>query len=291
MTQLSILTEISECPVCCSQMNDKIYICPNGHDLCNGCFSLLRGPHICCPQCKVSYVYDCNREPTRNRSLERLLSKSTLPCSFTSNGCTVNELAPEQKKQHTRSCKHQLIQCPYAICHINDQMAAEMIFRNASCNIGLTLDEMLLHAKKEHNIDTFCSMEDEFLFELDDKSAGEGHWRMFLREHDDDKCSCLNKPSLEFCQKLKCVLLIGYKNKDNEISLCARSVIPNHVGNEYHIEVQLPQQSIKFVEKMRGLHEALGLETKHDQCLTLNKATIEQMAHSRQQTTIMKVFI
>jgi hypothetical protein len=307
----TVLLEISECGVCCRQMDSKIFICPNGHDICERCFKQLKG-RVQCPTCRVGYAYDSTGDPTRNRSLERLIAYSRLPCPHASVGCEKVAMEPEMRHYHAKKCSHQLLKCPFGVCHTPDDFTARLICQAIDCNVGLPLDDLLKHALDKHKIDTFCSNEIAFQFELDDMTDGEGHWRMFLKKHDDKGCVYC-KPNLsptnwmfgntpktgEFCPNMKCVLLMGYKNAQNEITLCVRTLLPGNANEQYRIEVDIPQHdSIVFESKLRNVDEQLGLESKYGECLTLSTTHVTALRNLGPTTstlekngTVMKIFI
>jgi hypothetical protein len=256
------------------QMHGRIFICQNGHDLCEQCYRALKG-RIVCPQCKCHYTYAKSDEPTRNRALERILQESTLPCPFASNGCKQSELSGNERKAHAKQCKHRLYKCPFGVCHATSDSIANAIAHNVGCNMGGDLSQMTKHAKDAHAIESFEAKDNEFNFELDDMSEGEGHWRMFLKSQQDN-----------------CVFLMGFKNSDNAISLCARAIIPSQVGQTYNIAIYLPNQSaIHFQSKLRAIDEPLGTEAKHDgECLLIDARAVSLMKeHKHEQTTIMKI--
>jgi hypothetical protein len=113
-----------------------------------------------------------------------------------------------------------------------------------------------------------------FQFELDDMSEGEGHWRMFLRDNsgmvennnsffdklnffkNDEKTEDVTMSEtssyssekselkeFEWSDREKCVFLMGYKSSENEISLCARTILPSQIGKDYRIEITLPGEN------------------------------------------------
>jgi hypothetical protein len=168
-----------------------------------------------------------------------------------------------------------------------------------ACPISMKQNDLLMHAKTKHNIDTFNSISRNFNFQLDELTTGEGHWRMFLRSHNDTDCSYCSgsaDENTELCPSLVCVLLIGYKSSDDQISLCARSVLPNDVGRNYSIQLNLAGRNVptRMQAKLRGLHEPLGSEAKAGDCLTLDGETVrlmQQLKNTTQCKTVMTVSI
>lgn len=282
-------------------MDAKIFICPNGHDLCEECFEQLAkrdARSLKCPTCKTQFVLDnSSGESTRNRSLEHLLKHSTLPCKFTDEGCNEKCLnGSNKRRKHIARCKHRLFKCPFGVCLAGDDHSAVYIARHIDCNIGLDLNSLSEHCKTAHNIDTFHSPNSKpFLFELDDLSEGEGHWRMFLRQHAcENTRQCLQTHG-ELCPNDKCVFLMGFKSQSGEISLCARTITSDHVGEEYRIELTLPREdNVTFNAPLRCVSEPLGIEAKSGHILMLSAPQVRSMSRMNSSLlgrTVMKVFV
>jgi hypothetical protein len=300
MASEELVKELSECKVCFVQMDAKIYICPNGHDLCETCFEQLAkrdARSLKCPTCKARYILDSvSGEATRNRSLEHLLRHSRLPCKFADEGCDETELqGAEERCKHSAKCKHRVFKCPFGVCLAADEERAAHIARNVDCNIGLTLDELLQHCKNAHDIDSFDSVVGQgFNFELDDMSDGEGHWRMFLRQHTCENTRTCALTRGEFCPNQKCLFLMGFKEASGEISLCARTMMPGHINDEYSIEVVLPGRNrVSFTAPLCSVSEPLGSEAKQGHILKLSAEQVAGMNRMNRflGRTVMTVLI
>jgi hypothetical protein len=131
-------------------------------------------------------------------------------------------------------------------------------------------------------------------------TSGSGHWRMFLRQHDNNCSHCANGNNAELCPNLKCAFLMGFKDADNQISLCVRGILASQVGQEYRIEIELPSHNaVEFQGTMRAIDEPLGAEIKYDECLTLNSDKVKTMlsltssfsSHRAKGDTVMKIYI
>ena len=101
---LFLLTFLT-CPICYN-IFDKIYVCQNGHSVCNNCFS---NSNIC-SFCRI----DINKN-TRNRVLEDLLDNFKLPCSFYNYGCN-KLLFNNIRHKHELKCIHQPLKCCFNNC-------------------------------------------------------------------------------------------------------------------------------------------------------------------------------
>lgn len=121
-----------ECCVCLSPMSGHIYRCqgslpresaenkkPITHNICGSCewqMRRMKERHgrvkpMKCPICKVQGPF------TRNRSLERQLTKLSKPCCHSKDGCSVRFFPwDEQREVHENFlCIHQPADCPF--CH------------------------------------------------------------------------------------------------------------------------------------------------------------------------------
>ena len=76
------LREHLECVICTEAIrNIEIFVCYNGHTICENCYSQLGRPPVSCPQCRCTFTHP----PTRVKALEQLLlvapfSKSPVRC-------------------------------------------------------------------------------------------------------------------------------------------------------------------------------------------------------------------
>ncbi|XP_056649023.1 uncharacterized protein LOC130453351 [Diorhabda sublineata] len=88
-----ILSEL-ECPVCNEFMIPPIYICVNGHSLCNECLEKVQ----CCPNCRSSL-----ENKTRNFTVEKLTTKVHYPCKNREIGCGISTTS-DKIREHERVC-------------------------------------------------------------------------------------------------------------------------------------------------------------------------------------------
>ena len=91
------------CPVCFEIMCKEIYLCSNGHSICDECKETLDD----CPKCRNCWTN------TRNRDLESIISEIELPCK--NNPCEFTGI-PDQLKQHENVCRYKLFKCPKKKC-------------------------------------------------------------------------------------------------------------------------------------------------------------------------------
>ena len=86
-----------ECPICFSISKLRIFLCVNGHKICEKCFNslntLTEGGRVSrkknvpkmCPQSRCDY----DDPPRRNRDLEAIIEACDLPLSCSHEGCNV----------------------------------------------------------------------------------------------------------------------------------------------------------------------------------------------------------
>ena len=88
-----------ECPVCLEYMTPPIYLCNNGHNICNECRPNLQS----CPNCRQEILQ------ARNYALEDLCLKLNYPCKY--EGC--KEMFTGQLiKEHQAVCSCGSHNCP-----------------------------------------------------------------------------------------------------------------------------------------------------------------------------------
>lgn len=137
---LSILT----CPICFN-FYDKIFICNNGHSICNKCFSNSN----VCGFCRSHINFN-----TRNRLLEDLLCKMKLPCSYYNFGC--KKLFFNQfRLKHEKNCRFKPMICHFDNCIFNSS------FNNLLSHINTSHDFNNVFTFK---LDDFCSF--DFIFDI-----------------------------------------------------------------------------------------------------------------------------
>lgn len=75
-TDRALLNEV-ECPVCNRHMVPPIYLCSNGHSLCNCCKQRIAN----CPICRVPLG------SVHNHALEKCVEQMRYPCRYNGHGC------------------------------------------------------------------------------------------------------------------------------------------------------------------------------------------------------------
>lgn len=99
-----ILSEF-ECPICYEYVCPPIFSCGNGHYLCNSCKAILRSQ---CPLCEDAFFI-------RNRTMDSIFKKLTLPCKFKDEGCdfVYNGDNLAAKEVHAKFCRYDTtMYCP-----------------------------------------------------------------------------------------------------------------------------------------------------------------------------------
>ncbi|XP_072382423.1 uncharacterized protein [Diabrotica undecimpunctata] len=89
----NLLAEL-ECPVCNEYMVPPIYICGNGHSLCNECIEKVQS----CPNCRSSLA-----SKTRNFTVEKLTTKVNYPCRNRDIGCGFSTTS-DNIRDHEKNC-------------------------------------------------------------------------------------------------------------------------------------------------------------------------------------------
>jgi hypothetical protein len=93
LTSKIILSPL-ECPVCWEySIGIKIYVCGNGHSLCENCHPLVE----VCPTCNGPL------SRTRNYALEQIAEAVVVPCPFAENGCSESVTGSEYQL-HKSTC-------------------------------------------------------------------------------------------------------------------------------------------------------------------------------------------
>lgn len=151
---------VIQCPICNDTFSNEIFHCPNGHSLCNGCFTHLQDK--ICPQCG-------NQNITRNYGFERLLEAVTSPCKNKGFGCETI-LYVRHKLGHEMTCTYTECFCPYPSCgfsnnsqklyhHFNiihPQQATKFTFgMSFSLGTGITDSTILLQEENQGVIFVF----------------------------------------------------------------------------------------------------------------------------------------
>lgn len=129
--------KLLECPVCYNVYKSKIFMCENGHNICEECKQNVN----ICPTCRSEL------KRTRNHLVEELISKSLLySCENSNLGCTVN-LALNQIQTHQGVCHLKLCKCYVPECTWEGRK-----------------NELNHHIMKNHAVSVFQGLSKEILF-------------------------------------------------------------------------------------------------------------------------------
>jgi len=101
--RVELLADAFDCPICTFPMVQRIYQCPAGHHVCEGCRERLRASGAMCPTCKCSYPED----DIRNLAMEALASQCSFPCKY---GCGV-VARPDELQGHLPTCTRRPVPC------------------------------------------------------------------------------------------------------------------------------------------------------------------------------------
>jgi len=98
-----------ECPVCLMLPRIKIFVCTNGHKICESCYNKLKGGEAAkaCPQGGCTY----DRPPRRARDAEAMIENSNFNHSCRMPGCLV-EVKKDKLCAHEISCIFRKVPCP-----------------------------------------------------------------------------------------------------------------------------------------------------------------------------------
>ena len=128
------VAEILECPVCLQTIKDPpVFLCTNGHELCNKCREPLKAKGKLCPVCQGELL------DVRNRAVEKLLEK--LPkkeCKH--QGCTFARCDTQVVKSHEeKESRMKPVKCkdckqPIAWSQIYDHIVT--IHKTIPCSIA-----------------------------------------------------------------------------------------------------------------------------------------------------------
>ncbi|KAK7871510.1 hypothetical protein R5R35_010226 [Gryllus longicercus] len=98
--------KLMECPVCYNVFQSKIFMCIQGHNICETC----RPNVINCPICRNEFT------GARNHLVEQLLTKSLqYNCKYKEYGCP-DKLPLHKIQIHQTSCNFRLYQCLVPLC-------------------------------------------------------------------------------------------------------------------------------------------------------------------------------
>eukprot|EP00930_Biecheleria_cincta_P032528 TRINITY_DN22573_c0_g1_i1.p1 TRINITY_DN22573_c0_g1~~TRINITY_DN22573_c0_g1_i1.p1 ORF type:complete len:353 (-),score=46.06 TRINITY_DN22573_c0_g1_i1:251-1309(-) len=113
-----------QCPICMDLMLGEIVQCREGHTLCGTCATGF----LTCPTCRSRYP---EGRPVRNRALEAMASKLTVPCK---HNCGFRDKAGSMPA-HWSDCPKRPLECPVG-----------------SCKEVVSLSDLGLHFEQRHSI-------------------------------------------------------------------------------------------------------------------------------------------
>eukprot|EP00954_Amorphochlora_amoebiformis_P009257 720835-Amorphochlora_amoeboformis.AAC.2 len=96
-----------ECPICMNCYTLKVFVCANGHSLCETCYEKIKNK---CPSCRTPL------KGARNRALEHVITHTVLPCRFREYGCDFKGRG-SARSAHRRLCVHRPIKCLFHRCY------------------------------------------------------------------------------------------------------------------------------------------------------------------------------
>lgn len=97
-----ILTQI-KCPVCFEYMSTPIYLCKEGHSICNNCKSNM----LKCTTCLADLT------DKRNYTVEGISNLLVQPCPYMLNGCTT-KVKLSSLEEHKSICDYRTVRkCPF----------------------------------------------------------------------------------------------------------------------------------------------------------------------------------
>lgn len=113
MSDLNMIHCDFKCPICDQYMHPPIYMCANGHGLCNDCRTKIKAKNTPCPLYTQSSIAatctDCYRCPP----MESIHAKILFPCRYSKEGCLVETTNIEK---HEDRCKYNTTRCcPLAV--------------------------------------------------------------------------------------------------------------------------------------------------------------------------------
>ena len=126
-----------ECPVCLLLPRSNIFVCTNGHKICESCYNKLKGGERAktCPQGGCTY----DRPPRRARDAEAMIENSDFNLGCSRPGCLV-EMKKGELDVHEISCVFRKVPCP-----------------DMSCDKKVQYKWLDLHFKEKHKDSTILS--------------------------------------------------------------------------------------------------------------------------------------
>ena len=246
------INELIQCPICYDPMMNEIFICSNGHSICNQCKHRLNSNQ--CPSCKENYNC-CKQRVNRNLTLENLIYNTLLPCKYSHNGCDQLTIG-KQRDEHLKLCKHRPIPCPFHNAVL--PLFSECLYSTNN------LDQLLKHCVDAHQFDIFENPNNIFHFQLDDITEGSGHYRIILKSNNPDIIS----------------LLVGFKSQAGSIVLFVRSFkLLSPQSNKYSIQANFESDdgilhSIKWESFQYSILDEVGLEFRQGLLLKLSREQV-----------------
>ena len=255
------MIEQFECKICVAASMGKIFVCQNGHSICEQCFERLTLPKLC-PCCKQKFAC-CNAKVIRNLTMEKLIFSTELPCKYYNHGCK-QQTVGNQRIEHLKSCACRPFLCPFSCAIL--PLFDECLFSTNS------IDELLLHVESKHNFDIFENNTNEFQFQLDDITDGSGHYRIILKSI---------KPKME-------CLLVGFKSQNGSIVLFCRSLSNKFVNTRYTIKSNFVGEdgnthSVEWKSQMYTTENEIGLEFRNGLLLRLSSDQVQLWSNNNKE--------
>ena len=101
---------VLECPICYERFRPPIFLCKNGHSVCQPCKNQLDN----CPLCREALAI-------RNLQLEDILESLPMPCKYKTNGCN-QVLDQSLMAEHETECPERTVTCFSRKCEDNPTM-------------------------------------------------------------------------------------------------------------------------------------------------------------------------
>lgn len=130
-----------KCPVCDEYMSEPIFICKNGHSICEDC----KAKSVVCSTCQASL------EGGRNFTLEKMANFIICPCKYENFGCKFFG-KPKAISAHHKVCNFKKYNCP--------------LQEYTSCQWKGTLKDHLQHVLNGHQNETQLILRSNVLHDL-----------------------------------------------------------------------------------------------------------------------------
>lgn len=113
MPDLKMIQSDFKCPICDQYMHPPIYMCANGHGLCNNCRTKIKTKKSPCPLYTQSDISATCTDCYRCLPMESIHAKIQFPCRYIKEGCSVETTNIEKHEDH---CKYNTTRCcPLAV--------------------------------------------------------------------------------------------------------------------------------------------------------------------------------